>query len=300
MRRRGSRLKISGGDSVLFQKYTGGKFSLSLRDNNGYLGNVLKVSNDSGVELYFKYMDGVIDTAGILTHVGTGGGVISEWTGYDEFNNLVVFEQTNASRRPKIAEAGAIVLLNGKPAVKFDGVNDFLYHTGLKSYWTFMHDGTKNFTSVVASTTKTARGDLMGNLTGTPDVGIVLSFPVDNANKVRFYRGDANGNIIMSNNVPTNAVVSGNQNILIAHSDVANATAAERSYIKLNGTLSKNNTSTSTPPTQDPLKKMGIGSLSGEGSAVPFEGKLQEINIWENDLLAQIDNIETDINNYYA
>jgi len=56
MRRRGSRLKISGGDSVLFQKYTGGKFSLSLRDNNGYLGNVLKVSNDSGVELYFKYV----------------------------------------------------------------------------------------------------------------------------------------------------------------------------------------------------------------------------------------------------
>jgi len=31
-----------------------------------------------------------------------------------------------------------------------------------------------------------------------------------------------------------------------------------------------------------------------------FEGKIQEINVWENDLLLEIDNIETDLNNYYV
>jgi len=298
MRRRGSRLKISGGDSVLFQKYTGGKFSLSLRDNNGYLGNVLKVSNDSGVELYFKYVDGVIDTAGILTHVGTGGGVISEWTGYDEFNNLVVFKQTAVSRRPIIAEAGAIVLLNGKPAVKFNNYT-YLYHTGLNSYWTFIHNGTKNFMSIVASTTKTARGEVMGNLSSGSDNGLMCIIPLDNTNKVAILQGDGNGNK-GSYNTATNTVVSGDQNVLVHHSDNGNATAAERSYLKLNGTLSKNNTVSGAPSTVDPSNSMGIGSRNGDTPSVPFEGKLQEINIWQNDLLAQIDNIETDINNYYA
>jgi len=287
------------GNTPLFQKYTGGKFSLSLRDNNGYGGNVLKVRNASNVELYFKYVDGLIDTAGILSHIGAGDGFVSEWSGYDEFNAQVVFVQPSSANQPKIAEAGAIVLLNGKPTVKFDGSNDFLYHTGLNSYWTFMHDGTKNFTSIVASTNKTARGDLMGNIISGSDKGIVISLPVDNTNKVRFIYGDGSGTLGI-NQTTTNAVVSGSQNIIVHHSDNGNVTAAERSYLKLNGTLSKNNAITSAPSLISPNRKMGIGSIYGEGSTLPFQGKVQEINIWQNDMLTQIHNIEADINNYYV
>jgi len=286
------------GNTFLFQKYTGGKFSLSLRDNNGYGGNVLKVRNASNVELYFKYVDGLIDTAGILSHIGAGDGFLSEWSGYDESNAQVVFIQPSTANQPKIAEAGAIVLLNGKPAVKFDGVDDFLYHTGVYPSWTFMHDGTKNLTSIVASTNKTARGDIMGNIISGSDEGIMISLPISNTNKVRVVYGNGNTNIGI-NQTTTNAVISGNQNIIIHHSDNGNAIASERSYLKLNGTLSKNNNVTSTPTPGAPRRTMGIGSIYGEGSVVPFKGKVQEINIWQNDLLTELDNIEADINNYY-
>ena len=284
--------------NYLIDTYTGSKLALSLRRQSElFTGSVLTVRNDSNVELGIGLNGDVLDTAAILSHIGSGNGFVVDWFPQD---GGAKFTQSAASNQPKIASAGAIILLNGKPAIDFDGVNDFLYQTSALSYFTFMHNGTKNFTAIVASTTKTARGDLMGNIRAGSDKGIIISLPVDNANKVKYYRGDAPGDFIISSNTATNAVTSGSQNVLIEHSDGANATAAERSYIKLNGTLSKNNISTATPQTADPNKILGIGTISGESSVLPFQGKIQEINIWENDLLSEIDNIETDINNYYV
>ena len=282
--------------NYLIDTYTGSKLALSLRRQSElFTGSVLTVRNDSNVELGIGLNGDVLDTAAILSHIGSGNGFVVDWFPQD---GGAKFTQSAAANQPKIASAGAIILLNGKPAIDFDGVNDFLYQTSALSYFTFMHNGTKNFTAIVASTTRASRGDIMGNIRASSDRGMYISFPLNNTNEVSVYRGNASNGT--SYNITTNGVVTGDQSILIEYSDVANATAAERSYLKLNGILNKNNSATLTPPTGDPIKLLGIGTISGEASVIPFQGKIQEINIWENDLLAQIDNIETDLNNYYV
>ena len=88
----------------------------------------------------FSFVNGSLDTASILTFCGAGDGFVVTWYGQSSSHNIA-YQQTAASQ-PKIVSSGAMVTAsNGKPAMDFDGINDFMnilntasFVTGFFSY----------------------------------------------------------------------------------------------------------------------------------------------------------------------
>lgn len=68
--------------------------------------------------------NGELDTAAITTFGGSDSLTLSAW--YDQSGSGNNATQVTASSQPQIYNGTAVITENGKPAVKFDGSNDFL------------------------------------------------------------------------------------------------------------------------------------------------------------------------------
>ena len=106
--------------SGLLQDYANAQAAYSLRKlNSNYTGNAIQVRNDSGTLLNIGFdSNGDLDTASILTHIGSGDGQVTTW--YDQSGNGRNATQTTTGLMPKIAEAGVVLTVNGKPAIDWN------------------------------------------------------------------------------------------------------------------------------------------------------------------------------------
>jgi hypothetical protein len=102
-----------------------------------YSGNSMRVRRSSdNAEQDIAFSGNVLDTASLLSFVGTGGtdnGFVT--TFYDQSGNGLNIAQEVAVNQPKIVNAGAVVGLTGtgstRPTLSFDGSNDTLYSTSI-------------------------------------------------------------------------------------------------------------------------------------------------------------------------
>jgi len=291
--------------SYLFETYAGGKFSISLRRiHPTYSGNILTVRNDSNIEASFGLVNDVIDTEGILNHIGNGEGYVVEWYGINETGTVIKFNQPNAANQPKIATAGAIITENGKPAIKFDGVNTYLSHDTssgqTNEYWDFLYDTNPSFVQAVYTSNSTSGQTIMGNLISLSINAFILILNYQNTGGIEIQSGKLstmNG----SDNISGNNINSNTQTIFTGHIDNDNPVAEDRSIMQLNGESEiKNNTYTNPPVSGSAARRMGIGAFNGDLISRVFSGTIQEINIWSADHYANKDAIITEINNYYS
>jgi len=120
--------KLSGGGfEGILNQFPGASLGLSLRllDIN-YTGFCIKVRRSSdNNELDIGFVNNELDTASLLTFVGSGDAFVSIWYGQDGNNNNAM--QTVSVSQPKIVSNGSLILENGKPTIFFDGVDDFFY-----------------------------------------------------------------------------------------------------------------------------------------------------------------------------
>jgi len=116
--------------SYLLDSYGGAAAAYSLRKlNSAYTGYAIRVrrsSDNTSQDIGFK-SDGTLDTTTLLSFVGAGNGFVSIW--YDQSGNSRNITQTTSSSQPNIVINGSIVLRNSKPAIKFDGSNDYLWNS---------------------------------------------------------------------------------------------------------------------------------------------------------------------------
>lgn len=89
----------------------------------GPLVRVRRSSDDTTLDIGFD-LDGELDTASLLTFVGAGNGFVIRW--YDQTGGGNHLEQGALAAQPSIATAGVVNVLDGLPAVKFDGTDDYL------------------------------------------------------------------------------------------------------------------------------------------------------------------------------
>ncbi len=68
-----------------------------------------------------------INTVALLAFAGVNDAFVTTW--YDQSTNIKNSIQASASAQPKIVSAGAIININGKPSILFDGINDNLQTT---------------------------------------------------------------------------------------------------------------------------------------------------------------------------
>jgi len=120
----------SGGFVGLLDDYSGAAAAYSLRllraDYSGSAIRVRRSSDNAETDIGFD-SSGELDTTALLTHVGTSptdNGFIETW--YDQSGNGNDATQATASAQPKIVNSGSVITENVKPAVQFDGSDDYL------------------------------------------------------------------------------------------------------------------------------------------------------------------------------
>jgi hypothetical protein len=115
---------------------------------NGPAINVRRSNNDS-MDIGFT-ASGDLDTTALKAFVGVGNdGFVTTW--YDQSGNGRNATQTVSTRQPQIVASGAVLTMNGRPALRFNGSTTFLdapdvVMTGQN--WTF------NGTATMASETQ--------------------------------------------------------------------------------------------------------------------------------------------------
>lgn len=128
----------------LLDTYSGAAGAYSLRRlRTAYTGSLIRVRRSSdNTEQDFGYdSNNVLDTASLLTFCGAGNGFVTTW--YDQSGNGNNGVQTTASNQPQIVSSGAMILINGKNSILFDGSNDGFslnstITTGSSSFNTFV------------------------------------------------------------------------------------------------------------------------------------------------------------------
>jgi len=111
-----SKLSGGGGFDGFLNKFSGASLGLSLELlDKDYLGFCIKVRRSSNNdEIDIGFVDGVLDTATLLTFVGSGDAFVTII--YDQVgsNNMT---QTTANLQGQIVSNGSVILKGGKPCI---------------------------------------------------------------------------------------------------------------------------------------------------------------------------------------
>ena len=112
----GETLLSGGGFEGFLNKFSGASLGLSLdKLDKNYTGFCIKVRRSSdNAELDIGFVDGVLDTASLLTFVGSGDAFVTII--YDQVgsNNMT---QTTSSLQGQIVSNGSVILKGGKPCI---------------------------------------------------------------------------------------------------------------------------------------------------------------------------------------
>ena len=180
--------------------------------------------------------------------------------------------------------------LNGKPVIEC--TSQWLT-AATASDWTFLHNATGSTVVAVWKPGNTVNPDaayaLLGTLGGTASIGIQLQFD-DRSSVSRDdqYRSAVFNNAAVIVNFTGNNALSANTPAITADiNDPGNATAADRSSIRIDGGASvASNASTGTAATANPTYTMQLGA-AGNG-VLPLTGYIAEVVICDA-LLSQSD-----------
>jgi hypothetical protein len=116
-------------NTPLLDTYSGAAAAYSLRLlDSTYTGSAVEVYNGSSYADIGFNVFGELDTVALAAHCGSNNGFVSKW--YDQAGSNDATQATTANM-PKIYDGSTgVITENGKPAVQFDGSNDYFDLTG--------------------------------------------------------------------------------------------------------------------------------------------------------------------------
>ena len=254
----------------LLDTYTGAAAAYSLRKLRAdYTGFAIKVQDNVGgatQDIGFNSF-GELDTAGLFNYGGVNDVFVETW--YDQSGNGNDATQATSANRPRIyigstLNAAGVVTENGKPAVEFDGTNDFLDSVGLsETTLTSFH---------VAKPDQTNSGDAL------------LCFDGNTGNG--FFRYNSNGTMRV--------------NFFGGLNTSTNYTAAQNLVFALYGTSVAIGYDGATAETGSATGITTTGVRMGQkGNVDYFNGNAQEIVLYPSDQTANRTGIENGISGYY-
>jgi len=251
------------GGILLLDLYPNASAAYSLRKlRTAYSGSAIRVRRSSdNSEQDIGFVDNELDTSSLLSFVGAGDGFVSAW--YDQSGSSNATQDTAASQ-PKIVNAGALILENGKPTILWDGTNDYLDSS--------MTIGS-NFTSITIAKTS----NQLNNAKLILDETNMKGFLFVNANTFNWYDGASTYNIGSANALQNLFYISAN---------------GVDSKVIVNGIDKSINT----------IQNNGYGSLRIGGRVnVPqyWNGNSQEIIFYPTDQRVNYTGIESNINSHY-
>lgn len=251
--------------------YPGATAAYSLRKlDKDYTGPAIRVrrSSDNAESDIGFTASGDLDEAALLAHVGPGDGFVTKW--YDQSStNLYDAPQTSASAQPKIVDSGTVITQGGKPAIEFDGLNDYLFE-GSNDF-----NRTEGHVLFVAKADTTSRMGIVGGYIDTTTIGINNSYFSGAASST-------NNGSASNHNTDYNLV-----SVLKSPPDAFT--------FRVNGA---DDTGGSNSGYRG-ANKLIIGAAYNGTPSLYYNGKIQEILIYPNDQTANQSGMESNINTYY-
>ncbi len=130
---------MTGGENPLGAISQSSPASFSLRKlRSDYSGNAIRIRrscDNAETDIGFT-TNGDLDTAAIKTFVSSactnGDAYVTKW--YDQSGNSRDAGQSNTGRQPRILKAGVVERQNGRPAIRFMGMNYGLFTSNFTAY----------------------------------------------------------------------------------------------------------------------------------------------------------------------
>jgi hypothetical protein len=278
--------------NLLLDTYSGAAAAYSLRGLkvsyvNGPTPYACQVRNSSNVALnigfVFNSLTGEyeLDTAALLSHCTGGNGFVDIW--YDQSDNIRNASQVNALNQPQIVSAGSVILENGKPAVQFDGTNDVLIYNGL------IYTSNTVFATAVVLDNNSDNFSVIASQATNVEVGRSSIIQIDNSTPRKSLYFFNNGTTF--SNLSSTAITNNTQTLL------TNYSFNDDYYNSIDGGSANNDIINQS---FTPVSSKGFG-LGGRPTSSNFwNGKIQELNIWDSDQSANKEGIEFSINNFYS
>ena len=255
----------------LLDEYTGAAAGYSLRRLSVNSTNVIRVRRSSdNAEADFTATE--ITDGTLLSWVGntaSDNGFVTTW--YDQAGSNDA-TQTTAASQPKIVDAGVLVEENGRPAVDFDGVDDYLLKV-------FSLDVTLGYTNFyVCNITNSATKYILASVKNSSNryaIGINDAGNYQSTKRTAAITHDAatytSGQVLLSDN--------------------------ETPEIYLDGVLGSASVGLLNNAFVSEL--LTIGKNSAIAGAQEVSGVIQEIILYNSDQSSNRVGIETNINNHY-
>ena len=291
-------LKVLTGElapDLLLNDYDGAAAAYSLRLlDKSYSGSAVRVRRASdNAEQDIAFANNELDTATLETFASGTDAFVTTW--YDQSGNGNDAAQATASAQPKIVSSGSTILENGKAAVQFDGSDDnlntsaFEMTSAFSVFGAFNMSATSGYRALISHNFVSSGSAFLNQgrwiLTRTGGAGQDwqggdTALIGDGSSASRYPRFISNGSVFSSN---TQYVVSG---------VLSNTT----SQLWANGSASTARIQQTASITSE-TGKVYIGSSEIYDE---FQGKIQEVMIWDIDQSSNRTGIETNINDFYS
>lgn len=261
-----------GGFRGLLKQYAGASAGYSLRKIGSGPVVRLRRASDSA-ESDFAAAELTDGTAEAWSQ--SGDAFATTW--YDQSGSGNNATQTTAASQPKLITAGVTELENGKPALVFDGTDDYLSSTSV----TFP----ANELSMFAVSSGSDGGYFASSAVELSSV--LYDAVYQSATQIQNWSRGATTNISTS--------VSGAEGI--QHLSATTSSSSSSRYLSVDGVLSAENTTDIGSLTPDSII---VGQLRLTGSSESYTGGVQELIIYPSDQSANRTGIETNINDHYG
>ena len=267
-------------NTPLLDTYSGAAAAYSLRRlSSSYVGSAVEVYNGSSYADIGFDVFGELNTVALAAHCGSNDGFIRTW--YDQGTNGNDATQSTTANMPKIYDGTTgVITENGKPAVEFDGSNDFL-----QDAVSIVSD--YPFSLIDVATPDTLHQGTVSGIVSTASSTIMFANVYNSS--------DNNENQIWTRNLtlfrdgPVMSVGQQDLNFLYWSSDTVSA-------IHVNGSTAYSPVGTTDFPT---VNNLSIGSLRDGTPGQYFDGKIQEVVWYASDQSANRAGIESNIATFY-
>jgi hypothetical protein len=253
-------------EQLLLDEFPNAAAAYSLRLlSSSYTGNCIEVRRSSDNALQnIGFVNGVLDTASLLSFVGAGNGFVRTW--YDQGNNGWNIIQPSNSNQPRIVSSGVAESNGGLPSVFFNTLspsffqnNNLANQTNLTSFR--VHD--TNRTIYIMFSTAGAGGF---------NYGFVAQ---QSSSSTNIFQGYGSPQLFVNGNTPSP---------LITRNDVYVAQNGRKLISELGSTLNWQNSTF---------------RIGGYGVNFDFTGHLPELVFYSSNKLSDRTSIEQNINSYY-
>jgi hypothetical protein len=281
-----------GSQTSLLDSYGGSAAAYSLRAlSSAYVGPLVRVrraSDNAEQDIYANY-DGTLNTSSLESFCSGTDGFVETW--YDQSGNGKDATQLTAANQPQIVSSGSVILDNGKPAILWNKAgNNNLRNLSVSTSASMTFSWVGSMTLPTSSFSYAFEIGTFGASTGylfTPRIHNGI-FDYATGDLVNFGKGYTTSSAprFISNGVQ---VVNNTQ---VLFNGILTSTIA-KAYKNNSAITSRVAIAASVPITSS--LKIGTNTFNEA-----YPGKMQELIFWGLDQDANINGINTNINDFYS